>query len=173
MKRIITGYAFIFVSAGLALAQTSTGTIEGTVFDPSHALVSGAQVTVTELQTNQSRSQTSNTEGFFEFRALPLGMYSIQVEQKGFTKEVITGVTLQVAATQNIDITLRTGAQSESVTVEGGRASAPGCRPKPLSGDRPAARRGDSPERPEYAATYLPGSWRGGQRQGGRKRAAS
>jgi outer membrane receptor protein involved in Fe transport len=118
MKTIITGFAFILFSAELVLAQTSSGTIQGTVFDPSHALVSGAKVTVTELQTNQTRSQTSNTEGFFEFRALPFGMYSIQVEQKGFTKEVITGVTLQVAATQNIDITLRTGAQSESVTVE-------------------------------------------------------
>jgi hypothetical protein len=59
MKRIITGFAFILASAGLVLAQTSTGTIQGTVFDPSHALVSGAQVTVTELQTTQTRSQTS------------------------------------------------------------------------------------------------------------------
>src|SRR5208282_1696543 len=104
MNRIITGFAFTFVFVGLLPAQTATGTIQGSVFDPSHALVSGAQVTVTELQTNQTRSQPSNAEGFFEFRALPLGLYSIQVEQKGFTKEVITGVALQVAAIQNIDI---------------------------------------------------------------------
>ncbi len=118
MKRILGGLVFVLVSTGILTAQTATGTIEGTVFDPSHALVSGARVTVIELQTNQTRSQTSNAEGFFEFRALPLGVYSIQVEQKGFSKEVITGVTLQVAATQNVDVTLRTGAQSESVTVE-------------------------------------------------------
>ncbi len=120
MKKITTWTSF-FLMLGCAWtlpAQTSTGTVQGHVVDASNALVGGAHVTLTEQQTAQTRSQTSDASGFFEFRALPIGIYSIQVESPGFAKEVVTGITLDVAETKTIQVPLRATAQAETVTVQ-------------------------------------------------------
>jgi len=67
----------LLLSASSLYAQTATGTIQGAVTDPSQAHIRGARVTLTEVSTNQSRVQVSDSTGSFEFRALPIGTYSI------------------------------------------------------------------------------------------------
>jgi carboxypeptidase family protein len=67
---------------------------------------------------NQSWAQTTNAEGFFEFRALPFGDYTIAVEHPRFIKEVIENIALQVAQTQDVQITLQLVAIHESIVVQ-------------------------------------------------------
>ena len=106
-----------FLVVPAALAQTSTGAIHGVVKDASGAIVAGVKLTLTDQATNQTREQISSSEGNFEFRALPHGVYSLAAEQPGFKKEVITGILLQVAQTHRVDVALAVGAVTESVEV--------------------------------------------------------
>ncbi|MEO6912143.1 MAG: carboxypeptidase regulatory-like domain-containing protein [Edaphobacter sp.] len=122
MKKIMGLAIFFLICVCVVRAQTSTGTIQGHVLDPTAAFVSGAKITLTEQRTAQIRSQTSDSGGFFEFRALPIGVYKIQVEQSGFAVEVVTGVTLQVAETKSIQVGLHILGQSETVTVQSSAA---------------------------------------------------
>lgn len=85
-------------------AQTANGVIQGTVRDDSGAIVVGATVKLTDQATNQSRQQKSDAEGIFVFRALPYGQYALEVEQSGFKKETITSIPLEVAQTQELQV---------------------------------------------------------------------
>jgi len=102
----------------LVLAQTATGVIRGTVQDPSGAVLVAVHVLLLDRARNQSWEQTTNEEGFFEFRALPLGHYRVELEQHGFKKAVIEDITLQVAQTESLKVTLDLGSVSESVMVQ-------------------------------------------------------
>lgn len=101
-----------------AQAQTATGVIQGTVQDDTGAVVAGAQVKLTDQATNQARRQNTNAEGIFEFRALPRGDYTLEAEQAGFKKQVVTNITLQVAQTENLRVTLQVGGVTESIEVQ-------------------------------------------------------
>jgi hypothetical protein len=116
MKLRALAVAFL-LSASTLYAQTATGTIQGAVNDSSQAHIPGARVTVTEVGTNQSRVQTSDASGSFEFRALPVGTYSVQVEDAGFAKSVVTNVVLDVAQTKSLDVTMKPASASETVEV--------------------------------------------------------
>ena len=112
--------AFVLIllfSAPAIYAQTATGTIQGIVTDSSQAHVAGARVTLTEVNTNQVRVQSSNPTGSFEFRALPIGTYSIQVEDPGFAREVVKGIVLDVAQTRSLDLMVKPASASETVEV--------------------------------------------------------
>jgi hypothetical protein len=101
-----------------ASAQTATGVIGGSVLDSTGAMVAGAKITLLDQETNQTRTQTSNSAGLYEFRALPRGFYTLQVEMPGFKKEEIRGVQLTVAQTIQLDIKLELGQVTDAVTVE-------------------------------------------------------
>jgi hypothetical protein len=107
----------VLLSASSLYAQTATGTIQGAVVDSSHAYIPGARVTVTEAGTNQSRLQTTGSTGSFEFRALPIGTYSVQVDDAGFARSVLTGVVLDVAQTKSLDVMVKPASTSETVEV--------------------------------------------------------
>lgn len=72
--------------------QSGTSTIRGTVTDPQGNVVSGATVTLTNLDTSASRSTTTTGEGIFGFEAVRVGNYKVEVEATGFKKSVVTGV---------------------------------------------------------------------------------
>src|SRR5688572_13192398 len=103
MFRIILA---ICLSVWSATAQTATGVITGSVLDSTGASVAGAKVSLVHEETNQTREQTSNSAGLYEFRALPRGIYNIQVEMAGFKKEEIRNLQLTVAQTLQLDISL-------------------------------------------------------------------
>src|SRR6185295_2394114 len=65
--------------------------------------------------------QTTNEDGSFEFRALPLGNYRVEVEHPQFKKVMVDGVALQVAETKNLRVTLQVGSINESVVVQADR----------------------------------------------------
>ncbi len=108
------------VSSSLLLAQTtlSTGSIVGTVTDPSGAVVGGAKVVVTDLDTNQTFTLTSNSSGAFSSGPLDPGNYRVQVSSKGFST-VSQTVTVQVGNTATVNAKLALGQESTVIEVQG------------------------------------------------------
>ena len=100
-------------------AQSSTtGGLTGVVTDPSGAVISGATVTVTNLDTGETRTVTTDASGNYKFSLLPLGNYKVTFGASGFKTVEVPSVTMNVTETQTLNHTLEVGAQSEQVTVE-------------------------------------------------------
>src|SRR6185295_6855975 len=108
---------FVLLTAVPALAQRTTATLRGTVTDPTHAVIAGANVTAKGEDTGLTRTTTTNSSGIFAFD-LPVGTYTIEVSSPGFKSSVRTKIQLNVADVRAIDVQLETGAISESVNVE-------------------------------------------------------
>ena len=122
MQRHLISWIFSCLAmTSFVLAQTATGVIRGTVQDSTGAVLIHVQVRLIDEARNQEREQTTNEEGLFEFRALPLGNYRVEVEHPGFKKEAIEGVALQVAETKNLRVTLQVGSINESIVVQADR----------------------------------------------------
>jgi hypothetical protein len=77
-------FAPLLVASSLAFGQLTTADILGTVTDASGAVISNAQITLTNLGTQEKRTITSNAAGDYSFTLLPVGHYSIAVKAKGF-----------------------------------------------------------------------------------------
>ena len=107
--------------AGSVFAQTSTtGSIEGTVTDPTGAAVPGVTVTATR-QGGRSTTATTNDEGFFRMLALEPGMYTISIEaEKGFAKFEQADVPVNLSRTSTVTVQLRPAGATETVTVTAG-----------------------------------------------------
>jgi hypothetical protein len=103
-----------------ASAQSPIGSIEGVITDPGKAVVAGATVTLTSSATGQSFTATTNDDGFFTFRSLQPGAYSIKVEQKGFSTATASNIVVQVNQVARADISLKVGAPTETVQVDVG-----------------------------------------------------
>src|SRR6185369_7845121 len=99
MIRLFLG-CFLFLSA--LNAADPTGTIAGTVLDPTGAVVTTAKVTVTNTKTGLSREMSSSADGGFVFPLLPVGACKIAVEAAGFGRYQQSG--LEVAADQSITL---------------------------------------------------------------------
>src|SRR6202795_4436440 len=94
-----------------------TASISGTVKDPSGASIAGATVTATNTETGISQTQTSNGQGFYSFQSLPLGKYTIDVQEKGFKAYRQRDITLDVNSALLVDVTLQVGQATEKVEV--------------------------------------------------------
>src|SRR5215207_7237452 len=104
----------------LAVAQTSTSRITGRVIDSKQASIPGANVTITNEATGVSQTQTTTEAGVYAFEALPVGNYTVTVEQTGFKKFLKTENHLEVNSPLTVDIVMEVGQVSEVVTVQGG-----------------------------------------------------
>lgn len=94
-----------------------TASISGTVTDPSGAVVAGATVTATNIDTGVATTQSTNASGFYSFQSLALGNYTIDVNQTGFKEYAQTGLVLDVNSALVIDVKLQVGAATEKVEV--------------------------------------------------------
>jgi Carboxypeptidase regulatory-like domain len=110
---------FILVAGGALLAQTtvSQGSIQGTITDPSGAVVSGARITITNKATGQTVTQTTSTSGTYNSGALFPGDYTLKVEAKGF-KTTEKPVVVQTTVTANGNVRLELGQESQMVEVQ-------------------------------------------------------
>ncbi len=118
--------AFEFVAAIIALiafgtclvfAQTTTGTILGTVRDASGALVPGVSITVKHTESGLTRTVVSGERGGYNVPLLPVGAYEVTTTMPGFKQAVRSGIKLVVEQTAVVDLTLEVGANAETVTV--------------------------------------------------------
>ena len=100
------------------LSQDVTGTIAGVVKDASGAVIPNVTVTVTNTGTNATYSATSDGQGAFAIRLLPVGTYNLSTSVEGFKKYDASGVRVQVNETSRVDLTLQVGSTSESVDVQ-------------------------------------------------------
>ena len=99
-------------------AQETTGSISGTVTDSSGAFVKGATVTITNTdRAHVERVLTTDSKGHYVGSSLPIGFYSVKVEDAGFKTEVETSLALHVNDALTVNRTLATGSATEIVTV--------------------------------------------------------
>src|SRR5260370_25994491 len=98
-------------------AQTTYGSILGTISDPSGAAISDAQVSLTNIGTGEKRLQQTGADGLFSFVNLPPGRYRIDAEKTGFKRTTQPEVVVQVQQTANIDLTLQVGDVTQTVEV--------------------------------------------------------
>jgi hypothetical protein len=110
---ILTG----LVSSAALFAQTPTAVINGTVVDPSGAIVPDAKVTVVNQETNIVSTKNTSSDGSFNIINLLPGSYLLTVEKNGFKKAALPVFKLDVNQTLTEKITLQVGATSETVTV--------------------------------------------------------
>lgn len=101
-----------------SLAQRSTGTITGTVQDPSGAVVLGAKVTVTNVGTNVRRTFVTDDSGTFTFPSMDPGSYRVTAEKAGFKTSSVNGVALSVDQSRRVDLKLSIGLVTEQVEVD-------------------------------------------------------
>ncbi|MGB8510213.1 MAG: TonB-dependent receptor [Pyrinomonadaceae bacterium] len=116
LSRAVGCAFFILFLTATASAQFRAG-VQGTVTDPNGAVVPGATVTLTSKETTRAQSTTTSSDGFYRFSQLAPGQYTVTIEQAGFNKSVLDNVIVSAEGTQGLDITLTTGAVSETVTV--------------------------------------------------------
>jgi Carboxypeptidase regulatory-like domain/TonB-dependent Receptor Plug Domain len=100
-----------------AMAQITTGTVEGRVVDPQGAVVRGADVMVMSTTTNVAHSVKTNQDGLYTVPLLQPGTYTISVAMPNFEKELRDNVTLQIGQTLDLDFKLSVGATTQTVTV--------------------------------------------------------
>lgn len=98
-------------------SQATDGVIEGVVLDPTGAVVVGATVRVTNLDTGYGRTFVTNERGFYRVPLLPLGRYEVVIEAQGFKRAVRSGVVLVAGRTAVVDFTLEPGQIEQSITV--------------------------------------------------------
>jgi outer membrane receptor protein involved in Fe transport len=100
-----------------AHAQTSRGTVSGTVTDPNNAMIAGASVTLTNTQTTVTRTTTTNNEGFYRFDAVDLGNYTVTTNATGFGTVTKTDVIVNANQTATVDTQLQPGGQQVTIDV--------------------------------------------------------
>lgn len=109
----------LLVSAQLLSAQTqiTTGTIQGVVTDTNGAIVPGASVEIKNLDTNFSRSATTDEGGRFVALALPPGNYEVTITKQGFATTVVEKFPLTVGQAINLPLSIKVSGVAERVTV--------------------------------------------------------
>src|SRR5467141_493206 len=116
MKRAVFAILVVLSLAVAANAQTFRGSINGTVVDPSGAVVPNVQVKATESATRIDHSTTTTSEGVFSFQDLPLGFYKVTVTAAGFP--VYTVDKVQVVAGTIYTLQVKLALQQQATTVE-------------------------------------------------------
>jgi hypothetical protein len=115
----LVGILFLLTWPILGAAQAVKSTFVGTVRDASGAVVPGAKIVVTNLDTEVSSSLTTNNAGDYTVPFLNSGRYSLTAAATGFQTSVENEVKLDVAATVRVDFSLKVGSSSQEVQVIG------------------------------------------------------
>src|ERR1700731_1747678 len=100
-----------------ALRADVTGSILGVVHDRSQAVVAGARIVATNVQTNFKRETVSAADGSYRILALPAGTYKVTITAPGFQQYTATDVDLKVNDQLRVDVTLDVGSVTEKVEI--------------------------------------------------------
>ncbi|HTM48556.1 MAG TPA: TonB-dependent receptor, partial [Bryobacteraceae bacterium] len=124
MKKSSLGYfrpiflaLFASVLPGALMAQSSTGSMSGTVTDPNGAAVPGAQVVAINSASGIKAETRTSEAGLYVFARLPVGIYEIEVEKTGFKKINQSGIEIRIASRQELDLKLEVGDVQQTVQV--------------------------------------------------------
>jgi len=103
--------------SGRAMAQEITGSLQGTVADPSGAMVQGARVTAKQMETGLAREAVSDREGVYVLVELPIGHYQLEVRARGFQRYWQEGIVLDVNEIASVSVRLKLGAENQQIEV--------------------------------------------------------
>src|SRR5581483_6804109 len=98
-------------------AQADRGTITGTVSDATGALIPGAKITLTNVDTGAHYDTVTTGTGNYTVPSVPVGTYNLVVEQPGFNRYEQTNIKVLVAVTTRVDVSLQVGQTNQSVEV--------------------------------------------------------
>lgn len=108
-------------SAGAWAQGIATGSMSGTIIDPSGAVIPSAKVTAVNIATNSESVGTTNGDGFFAIRSLPPGSYKVTIESANFRTAVLDKIEVTVSRDTDLgSVKLELGKVGETVQVEGG-----------------------------------------------------
>ncbi|HET9742562.1 MAG TPA: TonB-dependent receptor [Terriglobales bacterium] len=121
LKSLTLAFTCLFLAATMAWAQGvgSSGNIQGTVTDPSNAVLPGATVTAVATQTGLQRATKTDSNGFFNLTGLPPATYDVTVELSGFSPQVQKGVIVSIGQTAMANYQLKVGQVATEVVVTG------------------------------------------------------
>lgn len=119
MKRVILVLCLAALAAPL-FAQSITGSILGTVFDPTKSVVAGAKVVVTNTAQGWTRETVTDDTGNYTVAQLPPGPYKVDISAAGFQTVSVSSFQLLVDQRARIDASLQPGAVTEQITVTAG-----------------------------------------------------
>src|ERR1017187_2689599 len=116
LKRSAWAWAFIALFPLLLLAQFGAS-LQGTIGDPSGAVIPNAKVTLTNNETKKKLTANTSGEGFYRFTGLAPGVYSLTAEAPNFAQQETDAIAVQAEQSQGINVTLKPGTVTESVNV--------------------------------------------------------
>jgi hypothetical protein len=108
---------FLFAAAVAAQTQITTGTIQGTILDANGAAVPGAEVEVKNVDTNFTRTTTSDEDGRFSALQLPPGRYTVKITKTGFATTVVEKADVTVGQAMNLPVSMKVSSVQETVTI--------------------------------------------------------
>src|SRR5512138_1977402 len=100
---MFTLLAVILILPAVVVAQTITGTLEGTVHDRNGATVPGAEVLIRNVETGQERKLTTSSDGFYVASFLPIGRYTVNVSISGFSPVLKQDIEVSLNQTRVVD----------------------------------------------------------------------
>jgi hypothetical protein len=119
MLRFPVGLALFFAFLGLTplIAQTITGSVNGTITDSGGAVVAGASITVLNVDTNVMTSATSNASGVYNIRFMQVGRYILTVTASGFAQQRSNPFTLEAGQNAKLDSQLSVQGTQASIDI--------------------------------------------------------
>jgi Carboxypeptidase regulatory-like domain/TonB dependent receptor len=115
--KTLTLFVMTLLTSLNVAGQQITGSIRGTVVDPSGAIVQAATVTAKQTETGLTRSSVTDHQGEYVLVELPIGHYQLEVRAPGFQKYLQQGISLDVNESATVGIHLRLGAETQQVEV--------------------------------------------------------
>jgi outer membrane receptor protein involved in Fe transport len=117
----ILSFLLLFL-AGSASAQVSTASINGVIRDPAAAVIPGASIVLTNVDTSVERTSTTNEAGAYGFVSIPPGNYTIESTAKGFSSQKLGPFVLAVGQAATFDFALTVGTETQVVNVQAAAA---------------------------------------------------
>jgi Carboxypeptidase regulatory-like domain len=116
LKHSILLVMVALISASIASAQTSQ--VSGQVIDASNAVVPGALLTLTRVETGDTRQEHSTNEGYYSFPLLLPGHYGLKIEKDGYETQDQKGIIVETGTVSTVNVTLAVGALDTTVNVD-------------------------------------------------------
>jgi hypothetical protein len=121
MKKLMAPVKFACIAllllAGLSAKAQFNASLSGTVLDPTQAIIPGATVTITNVDTQASKTTTSGDAGTFQFTELPPGTYTVSVTAKGFQQNTVSNVAIAAETPRSLNVAMQIGQESQTFTV--------------------------------------------------------
>ncbi len=117
--KLLLTLAMLLSLVSTSFSQVTNGTIVGSVTDPSGAVISKAQLTVTDASTGFQRTVQTGDDGVYVVENLKPGMYNVTISKDGFKEKDFKGLVLQVSQRARVDVKMDLGTASEKVEVQG------------------------------------------------------